>query len=70
MEASAYKGTRKRFRGRLLCTPACIQRVAKVLEKGANNICPLKQIETQYGEGIEFDCARVIVTQNSMHPAL
>jgi hypothetical protein len=60
VEASAYAGTGKRFCRRLLCAPACLQRVAKVLEKEADSICPFNQIETQYGEGIEFDYARVM----------
>jgi hypothetical protein len=60
VEASAYTCTGKRFHGRLLCTSACLQRVAKVLEKEADSICPFNRIEKQYGEGIEFDYARVM----------
>jgi len=59
VEASAYTGTGKRFRGRLICTPACLQRVAKELEKEADTLCPFKRIETPFGEGIEFNYARV-----------
>jgi hypothetical protein len=58
VEASAYKCTRKKYRGR--CTPACLQGVKKVLEKEVESLCPFKRIETQYGEGIEFDYATVM----------
>mmetsp|Transcript_17010 Transcript_17010/g.24234 ORF Transcript_17010/g.24234 Transcript_17010/m.24234 type:complete len:220 (-) Transcript_17010:1540-2199(-) len=58
VESAAYKGSKRRFRNRVLCTPACLQRMAKVLEDKGDSICPFKQIKTDFGEGIEFDYAK------------
>jgi hypothetical protein len=59
VEASAYTGSKSRLRGRLLCTPACLKLVAKQLEREGDSICPYQRIRTPYGEGIEFDYAKV-----------
>jgi hypothetical protein len=50
---AAYSGFGKR--GRLLCTPTCLKKVARELEKRGETICPFKHIHTPFGEGIEFD---------------
>ncbi len=59
VEASACKGDKKRARGRLLCTSACLQCVAKTLEKEGDKICLVMHISTRFGEGIAFDNAKV-----------
>jgi hypothetical protein len=59
VEASAYTASKSRLRGRLLCTPACLKLVAKQLESEGDSICPYQCIRTPYGEGIEFDYAKV-----------
>jgi hypothetical protein len=42
----------------LILTPACLQWVARTLEKEGEHLCPFKHINTDFGEGIEFDYAR------------
>jgi hypothetical protein len=54
---AAYSGFGKR--GKLLCTPTCLKKVARELEKRGETICPFKHIHTPFGEGIEFDYAKV-----------
>jgi hypothetical protein len=56
MEA-AYSGFGKR--GRLLCTPTCLKKVARLLEKRRETISPFKQIHTPFGEGIELDYKKI-----------
>jgi hypothetical protein len=59
VEALAYHGDKKRVRNRLICTPACLTRVANVLEREGQTICPFKRIHTAFVEGIEFDYAKL-----------
>jgi hypothetical protein len=60
VEASATDGTNmRRIRSRLICTPACLKRVAKQIEKEGDVICSYRHIHTHYGEGIEFDYTKV-----------
>ncbi len=59
VEASASDGNKRRMRNRLICTPACLKRVAKELEKQGDILCPYSHIHTEFGEGIEFDYAKV-----------
>jgi hypothetical protein len=59
VENAAYRGNKRRNHNRVLCTPACLQRVADALEAEAATICPFNRIQTEYGEGIEFDYAKV-----------
>jgi hypothetical protein len=58
VEAASYNGNKSRYRNRLLCTPACLKRVAKKLEQTGNDICPFKSFMTPFGEAIEFDCTK------------
>lgn len=58
VEAAAYKGNLRRIRDRVLPTPPCLQRVARILEKEGDKICPFKMIKTDFGEGVEFDYAK------------
>ena len=44
--------------GRLLPSPASLQRVAQKLEKEGENLCPFELIKTDFGEGVEFDYAK------------
>ncbi len=46
------------MKGRLIPTPACLQRVARLLEKEGEQLCPFTTINTDFGEGVEFDYAR------------
>jgi hypothetical protein len=41
-----------------LPTPSCLQKIAKVLEEHEQRLCPFERIETQFGEGIEFNYAK------------
>lgn len=59
VETAGYTGEKRRVRNRLICTPACLKRVAKVLENEGNELCPFSHISTEFGEGIEFDYAKV-----------
>jgi hypothetical protein len=43
----------------LLCPPACLKHVAKQIENKADTVCPYQRIPTPFGEGIEFDYAKV-----------
>jgi len=55
VEAASFNGNRQRLRNRLLCTPSCLKRVAKVLETEGDVICPFTSSMTPFGESIEFD---------------
>ncbi len=59
VEVAAYSGDKKRVKNRLVCTPACLERVAKVLEDEEKARCPFDHIHTDFGEGIEFNYAKV-----------
>jgi hypothetical protein len=54
VEAAAYKGRLKWVRDRVIPTPSSLQRVAE-----GEKICPFEMIQTPFGEGIEFDYAKV-----------
>ena len=54
-EAAAYKGEARQIRDRVLPTPACLQKVAQILEREGDRLCPYEIIHTDFGEGIEFD---------------
>jgi hypothetical protein len=58
VETAAYKGDLKRIKDRVIPTPACLKRVAEVVEKEGDKICPFKMISTPFGEGVEFDYAK------------
>jgi hypothetical protein len=58
VESAAMAGGKKRLFGRLLPTPSCLQKIAKVLEEHGQRLCPFERIETQFGEGIEFNYAK------------
>ncbi len=58
VEAAAFTGTKKRQRGRLIPTPACLQRVACVLENEGETLCPFSILNTDFCEGIEFEYAK------------
>jgi hypothetical protein len=58
VEAASYNGSKNRYRKRLLCTPACLKRVATKLAQAVNDICPFKSFMTPFGEAIEFDYAK------------
>ncbi len=71
VEASSYVGNKKRIRNRLLCTPACLKRVAKKLESSAETLCPYNRITTPFGEGLEFDYAkltRLVINSFELEP--
>jgi len=55
IESEYYKGDAKRVHNRLLCTPSCLKRVAKVLEAEGDALCPFTSFMTPFGEAIEFD---------------
>jgi hypothetical protein len=55
VESEYYKGDAKRIRNRLLYTPSCLKRVAKVLEREGDVICPFTSSITPFSEAIEFD---------------
>lgn len=53
-----------RVRDRLLPTLPCLQRVALILEKEGDKICPFKMIKTDFAEELEFDyakCTRLVI---------
>jgi hypothetical protein len=59
VKAYADGGNNRRMRNRLICTPACLKRLAKQLKREGDAICPCRHIHTFHGEGIEFDYAKV-----------
>jgi hypothetical protein len=58
VETAAYKGDLKCIKDRVIPTPACLKRVAEVVEKEGDKICPFKMISTPFGEGVKFDYAK------------
>jgi len=54
-EAAAYKGEARQIRDRVLPTPACLQKVAQILERKGDRLCLYEIIHTDFGEGVEFD---------------
>jgi hypothetical protein len=48
------------YRGSVLPSPACLKRVAKVVEREADVICPIQEIQTQWGKGLKFCEARTV----------
>ena len=60
IEPSYYNGDKQRYRDRLLCTPACLKRVAKHLESAGSTLCPFRSYMTPFGEAIEFDYAKTM----------
>jgi len=60
IEPSYYNGDKQRYRDRLLCTPACLKRVAKHLESAGSTLCPFHSYMTPFGEAIEFDYAKAM----------
>ena len=59
-EATSSKGDRIRIRNRLLCTPACLKRVAKKLELEGDTICPFSSYMSPFGEAVEFDYSKSV----------
>lgn len=55
VEAASHNGRKLPYGSRLLCTPACLKRVAKKLEETGNELCPFSMSMTPCGESIEFD---------------
>jgi hypothetical protein len=58
VKAAAYKGKLKRIQDCVTPMPPCLQRVARILEKEGDRVCPFKMLNTEFGEGLEFDYAR------------
>jgi hypothetical protein len=58
VESAASVGDHVKKWGRLIPTPACLQQIACTLEREGEHLCPFKMIESDFGEGLEFDCAR------------
>ncbi len=56
--SSGFRFEKKGQKGRLIPMPACLQRVARLLEKEGEQLCPFTTINTDFGEGVEFDYAR------------
>jgi hypothetical protein len=44
----------------LLCTPACLKRVAKKMELEEDMICSFRSYMTPFGEAVEFDYSKSI----------
>jgi hypothetical protein len=55
-----WKTTKVRRKGkdRPIPTPACLQKVAHVVEEKDETLCPFSMIQTDFGEGLEFDYAK------------
>jgi hypothetical protein len=58
VESAAMDSGKRRQYGRMIPTPASLQKVAKILEMHGEQLCPFKSIKTQFGEGIEFIYAK------------
>jgi len=48
------------YRGSVLPSPACLKRAAKVVERKADEVCPMEEFETQWGKGIKLCEARTV----------
>jgi hypothetical protein len=48
------------YRGSVLPSPACLKRVAKVVETKAQELCPIEEIQTEWGKGLQFCEARTV----------
>jgi hypothetical protein len=55
VEAAAECSEGLQWMGRLLPTPASLQRDAQKLEKEGETLCPFELISTDFGKGVEFD---------------
>jgi hypothetical protein len=58
VESAAMDSSKRRQYGRMIQTPASLQKVAKILEMHGEQLFPFKRIQTQLGEGIEFNYAK------------
>ncbi len=48
------------YRGSVLPSPTCLKRAAKIVERKADDICPIEEIQTQWGKGLKFCEARTV----------